>query len=135
VKYTLKNFVSPSYLTVGLFSDYDEARQARDNLYADFSVEPVLTQKEFDRTPKDYKGYKEGVPYILYLTEHGTTYGPALIIDEKVLAANVIKADGSRERFANNKDVSEDITDIFIRWNGSHGLTKSIRINVKNTTQ
>jgi hypothetical protein len=43
-------------------------------------IYPVLSRDEFNHTSKDYKGYKGGFPYVLYLENGGTTYGPALVV-------------------------------------------------------
>ena len=45
-------------------------------------VIPVVSLHEWAKMPKDYKGYKNGVPHVLYLTDKGTTYGKCVIVNE-----------------------------------------------------
>ena len=45
-------------------------------------VVPVLSLEEWRRTPRDYKGYENGVPHVLYCTNKGTTYGKCVIVNE-----------------------------------------------------
>ena len=45
-------------------------------------VIPVVSLVEWAKIPKAYKGYKNGAPYVLYLTDKGTTYGKCVIVHE-----------------------------------------------------
>ncbi|MGG3920401.1 hypothetical protein ABEV41_00375 [Geobacillus thermodenitrificans] len=59
------------------FDTYQEAKE-----YFGSGVIPVLSIAEWTQTHKDYKGYVDGKPYILYLTDKGTTYGECVIVNE-----------------------------------------------------
>jgi hypothetical protein len=59
------------------FDTYQEAKE-----FFGSGVIPVLSIEEWINTHKDYKGYKDGKPYILYLTDKGTTYGECVIVNE-----------------------------------------------------
>jgi hypothetical protein len=57
------------------FDTYQDAKE-----YFGSGVIPVLSIEEWDKMPKDYKGYENGVPHVLYLTDKGTTYGKCAIV-------------------------------------------------------
>lgn len=59
------------------FDTYQEAKE-----YYGSDVIPVVSIKEWINTHKDYKGCVDGKPYILYLTDKGTTYGECVIVNE-----------------------------------------------------
>ncbi|PGL74971.1 hypothetical protein CN931_28410 [Bacillus sp. AFS054943] len=45
-------------------------------------VYPIISKEDYDKYSTDYKGDKNGVPYILYNGENGTTYGPVLFKED-----------------------------------------------------
>jgi len=57
------------------FNTYQEAKEHFGN-----DIIPVVSLKEWRKTPENYKGYKDGKPHILYLTDKGTTYGECAIV-------------------------------------------------------
>lgn len=106
--YTIKNHVNPSYLTVGLFRSLEKARNERNRLGSDFTITPILTQKEFENMPRDYKG------------------GTAIIIDEVVVARSVKTLDGKSMWFTK---AGPDFESVFLDWLGYDGLTDSVCVS------
>ena len=45
-------------------------------------VIPVVSWDEWTKMPKNYKGFKDGIPHVLYLTDKGTIYGKCIIVKE-----------------------------------------------------
>jgi hypothetical protein len=47
---------------------------------SDENIIPAVGINEWNKKPNDYKGSKDGKPYLLYLTDKGTTYGECAIV-------------------------------------------------------
>lgn len=74
MKFTLPN--KNGILCNKMFDSYAAAKEH----FKTEKIVPVIGLKEWERMPKDYKGFKNGKPYCLYLTDRGTIYGEVFLV-------------------------------------------------------
>lgn len=74
MKFTLPN--EHGVLSNKIFDTYIEAK----DYFKIDQIVPVVGLEEWGRMSKDYKGFKDGKPYCLYLTDKGTTYGEVFVV-------------------------------------------------------
>jgi hypothetical protein len=52
----------------------------------DINIQPIMLGSQYLSQPKDYRGEKDGKPWLLYLNIYGaTTYGPVIIAESSTI--------------------------------------------------